>query len=136
MKSFYILFFTLLFLSGCAHHRDVRPGVDGIHRVSIKTDDKEEGSRNAISQANHFCKERNQYAAFVEEKQTYTGEMDEQTYKKGKIAAKVAQGVGSAGWVFGGKKESKLGGVVGLGGGIADSVLGNGYTFDMRFKCQ
>lgn len=136
MKSFYFALLASLFFFGCAHHRDVRPGVDGLHRVSVKTDDKENGSRDAISQAQHFCKERNLYAAFVDEKQSYTGDMDEQSYKKGKVAAKIAQGVGGAAWALGGKKESNVGGIVGLGGGIADSALGKGYTVDMSFRCQ
>ncbi|MCK6599603.1 MAG: hypothetical protein L6Q37_14660, partial [Bdellovibrionaceae bacterium] len=54
-------------LVSCAHHRDVRPGTEGVHKVLIHTDDQEEGARDAIEQANHFCKERNQYAAFINE---------------------------------------------------------------------
>ncbi len=136
MLKFILLGFTAFMFVGCAHHRDVRPGTEGLHRVVIQTDEKEEGNREAIKQANHFCKERNQYAAFVEENQKYTGDMDEASYKKGKTIAKVAQGVGSAAWVFGGKNESNAGGIVGLGGGIAGSALGNGYTVEMKFKCQ
>lgn len=134
LLCFFILLSTIFV--GCAHHRDVRPGTEGVHRVVIQTDDTDKGSREAISQANHYCKERNLSAAFVEENQKYTGSMDEKSYKKNKAIAKVAQGVGGAAWVFGGKNESNAGGVVGLGGGIADSVIGNGYTVDMRFKCQ
>ncbi len=128
---------TLFVLLGaCAHHRDVRPGADGLHRVALQTDDTDRASREAISQAEHYCKERNLSAAFVDEKSQYTGSMDEDSYKTAKTASKVAQGVGSAAWVFGGRRESTAGGIVGLGGAIADGAIGKGYTVEMKFKCQ
>ena len=102
----------------------------------VQTDDQEEGAREAIEQANHFCKERNQYAAFINEEKKYTGSMNESDYKTAKTAAKVASMVGGTAYVFGGKKESTAGGIVGLGGGIADTALGKGYTVEMKFKCQ
>ncbi|MCB0411916.1 MAG: hypothetical protein KDD22_05280 [Bdellovibrionales bacterium] len=37
--------------------------------------------------------------------------------------------------VFGGKRESDAGGIVGLGGIAGDSVLGKGYTVKMKFRC-
>jgi hypothetical protein len=129
-----------LFLAGllvsCAHHRDVRPGTDGINRVIVYSDDDEKGARNAISQAEHYCKERDQSAAFVTEEKKYTGDMDESDYRTGKKIAKAAQTVGSAVYVFGGHRERNAGGIVGLGGAVGDQVLGKGYTVDMKFKCQ
>ena len=125
-----------LFATACAHHRDVRPGADGVNRVVIQTDDTDEGGRNAIPQANHYCEQSNKHAAIIEEGSKYTGKMSEDSYRTGKTVSKVAQAVGGAGYVFGGKNERVAGGVVGLGGGIADSALGNGYTVDMKFKCQ
>jgi hypothetical protein len=130
------LLFAVFLFSACAHHRDVRPGADGVHRVVVQAED-DEGEQDAISQANHFCKERNQVAAFVDEKKSYTGSsMSEADYRKSKTASKVAQGVGGAAWVLGGKNESALGGIVGTGGSIARGAIGNGYTVEMRFKCQ
>lgn len=136
MKKITFVCLLSLIYAGCAHHRDVRPGTDGVHRVSVQTDNKEEGARDAISQANHYCDQYKKSAAFMEENQKYTGDMDEKSYKKAKTVAKVAQGVGGAAWVFGGKNESNAGGIVGLGSGIADGVLGKGYTVEMKFKCQ
>lgn len=130
--------FAALFLSSCAHHRDVRAGAEGVHRVVIQTDDTEEAARDAIQQAEHYCSERagGKSAVFIEEDKKYTGDMKEDDYKKAKTVAKVAKGVGAAGWIFGGDNERKAGGVVGLGGGIADGVIGKGYTVEMKFKCQ
>jgi hypothetical protein len=135
MKHLLGLFGILLLLSSCAHHRDVRPSADGIHRVVVRAGDTDEGSREAIRQADHFCKERGRQAAFVKEEQKYTGDMDEKNYKNAKRATKVAQTVGGALWVFGGKRESNLGGLVGLGGAAGDAAIGEGYTVEMRFKC-
>ncbi|NCN40778.1 hypothetical protein GW916_05955 [bacterium] len=123
-------------LTACAHHRDVRAGADGVHRVVIQTDDTETASRDAISQANHFCEQRGKSAAFVKEEQKYTGDMDEQSYRNAKRAAKVAKTVGGVVHVHGAEKESSLGGLLGLGGVAGDQALGKGYTVDMRFKCM
>ena len=62
--------------------------------------------------------------------------MDEKNYKNAKRATKVAQTVGGAVWAFGGKRESNLGGIVGLGGAAGDAAIGEGYTVEMSFKCM
>lgn len=127
---------AVITLASCAHHKDVRPGVDGVHRVVIQTTGSEAEKREAIDQANHFCKERNQYAAFITEEQKYTGQMDEKSYQNTKVAAKVLKTVGGGAYVLGGKKESNVGGVGVLAGQAADSAIGEGYTVDMKFKCM
>lgn len=134
LSLLFISIFSLLFIS-CAHHKDVRPGVDGVHTVKVKSDDADEGSQDAIAQANHFCEERHLSAAFVNENSKYTGDMKEGDYKKMKTAGKVAATAGSMAYVFGGKKESNIGGLVGLGGVVANEVAGKGYTIEMKFKC-
>ena len=125
-----------LSLCACAHHRDVRAGVDGVHRVVVQSEDKDEGAQDAISQANDYCKTFNKSAAFMNEEHKYTGSMDEKDYQTGKTISKVAQGVGGAGYVFGGRNEKAAGGILGLGGSVARGVMGNGYSTEMRFKCQ
>ena len=124
-----------LLLAGCAHHRDVRPGADGVNNVVIHTDDEERGAREALEQAEHFCQQSGRMPGIIDEKKNYVGDMKEDNYKTAKKAAKVASAVGGAAWVFGGKNESAAGGIVGLGGGIADAAIGNGYTVVMKFKC-
>jgi hypothetical protein len=126
-----------LAIGACAHHKDVRPGDDGINRVVLQTDDVEGATRKAIKEANHYCKSKgNQEPAFVDENQKYTGDMDEQTYKNAKRMSKVAKTVGGAVWVFGGQTERTLGGIAGIGGVAADEALGKGYTVEMRFRCR
>lgn len=135
MKPIFILPLFAFTLLACAHHRDVRPGADGIHRVVITTDDKELGSRSAISQANSYCEQFDKSPAFISESQEYTGSMDESDYQTGKTISKVAKVVGGTTWVMGGRTERNIGGVVGLGGAAADEALGKGYTVTMKFKC-
>lgn len=123
-------------LSACATYKDVRPGADGVNRVVIPTDDKDTGSREAIRQANNYCKSKDKDAAFIDEKSQYTGDMDESTYKNAKRITKVAKTVGGTVWAMGGKKESDVGGIAGMGGVAADNALGNAYSVEMKFKCQ
>lgn len=132
----YLNLISLLVLAACAHHRDVRPGPDGIHRVNVQAEDTEDGSRDALSQANHYCKEEHgNHAVILNEDNKYTGDMDESTYKSTKRAAKVAKTVGGGVYATGAKKESDLGGLIGLGGQAADEAAGKGYTVEMKFKC-
>ena len=42
--------------------------------------------------------------------------------KKGKTIAKVAQAAGGAVWVFGGKQEKNIGGIVGMGGAVSSAA--------------
>lgn len=116
---------AILLFTACAHHRDVRPGVDGVHRVVVTDDDKEQGSRNPIDQANHYCKQSNRSAAFVEESNKYTGTMDEGSYKTAKALSKAAAAASGSVYVMGTKKEANMGGIIGSGGAIANGALGN-----------
>lgn len=132
------MFAALLLLASCAHHRDVRPSADGIHRVVTRGPDKDEVERDAISQANHYCSERNkQSAAFVSEGTQYTGSMSESAHKTTRNASKAATVVGSGMGVFGGQNEANAGAVVG-GAGVVGNIMtgGDAYTTEMRFKCQ
>jgi hypothetical protein len=43
---------------------DVRPGVDGIHKVVIISKNQVEGSREALNQADQYCKEIKKSAYF------------------------------------------------------------------------
>lgn len=125
-----------LLFSACAHHRDVRPGEDGLNRVVLMTQDKNYDGRDALSQAEHYCEGSKKRPVVVSEENKYIGTMDENSYNTMQTGAKVAQAVGSAGYVFGGKNERDAGGVVGLGGAIAQGAIGNGYRYEMKFKCQ
>ncbi|MEC9283330.1 MAG: hypothetical protein VX642_11495 [Bdellovibrionota bacterium] len=82
-----------------SHHRDVRPGMNGLHRVVVKTSTTDKGIRHA----NHFCDEREKVAAFSKDEQVkYTGDMDEKGYENTKRVTTVSKAVGGAAWFFGG----------------------------------
>lgn len=127
---------TFLTLISCAHHRDVRPSDDGVHKVILNVEDKEEGYRNAMSQATDYCEELKLRPVVVNEGTKYQGSMDEQSYNRGKTASKVAQAVGGAVWAMGGQNESNAGGIVGVGGSVARGALGNGYQYVLNFRCK
>jgi hypothetical protein len=133
----YAILIVLSFVAvSCAHHRDVRPGADGIHKIQVSAEDTDSGSRDAISQANHFCEKRGLSAAFLNEDKKYKGDLDEKTYNNAKRASKVAEQVGGAVWVFGKNRDSDVGGIVGMGGAIANDAIGKGYSVEMQFKCM
>ena len=62
--------------------------------------------------------------------------MSEAKYNNYKTASKVTSAVGSAGVLFGGKKQKDVGGVAMIGGEIADSAIGKGYRYTMKFRCK
>ena len=126
---------SIISFSSCAHHRDVRPGVDGVHHVLVRSEDKEKAERDAISQAEHYCQMTNRMPAFVEEKTSYTGSMDEatrDTVRKASTAAILLGGVAH------GSQSSRTGGnVLGSAGAVGTVMTsGDDYVSDMKFKCQ
>ena len=132
----YLILAVLLIAVSCAHHNDVRPGAEGVHIVNVQASDTEDGARDAIRQAHHFCETRGKQAAFVSEDKKYTGDMDEANYKTAKRVSRAAQVVGGGVWALGDHKRTKnVGGMAGLGGSAVDQALGDGYTVNMKFKC-
>lgn len=135
MKTLFLVTVSTIVLS-CAHHKDVRPGASGIHSIKIQTENKSGGYPKAKAQADHYCEESKRRAFIEKEGYQYTGSMDEKSYNNAKMASKVAKRIGGAGYVLGGKRERDAGGVIGVGGGIADSTLGSAYTYSMTFRCK
>ncbi len=133
-----VIIIILLGLVSCAHHQDVRPGDKGIHSVSFFIENKNDNSAYSLgkSQAEHFCKEYQKSYAVINEKISYVGDMDESSYNQTKKISKAVQIVGGTIFAAGGKKESDLAGIAGLGGAATDSVTGKGYKYEMTFKCQ
>lgn len=124
MKKSGIMLLLILAISSCAHHRDVRPGASGSHRIALRAADKSSSSREAIRQAQHFCEQRGQYAAITSENHRYIGDMDEATYNATKRLGNVAR-------IVGGKSKN-----VGVGAAAADAATGDGYEVEMEFVCR
>ncbi len=136
-----VLLLGTVLLSACAHHRDVRPGVDGVHRVNVRGEEKDAAERSAISQANHYCESTGgKHAAFVNEQTKYTGSMDEGTRATLKKASQAAQVVGTSTSTRRrdayGRPVSQVNplGTAGVVGSIMTS--GQDYSSEMKFKCQ
>jgi hypothetical protein len=128
------------FLAACAHtYKDVRPGVDGIHRVVVLGDGDGDGERDAIRQANNYCKydkERNQSAVFMNEDTKYQGSMDEDTNRTVRQASKAAGAVGVGMGVFGGRREQGAGHVAMGAGTVGTIMTHNTYKTEMKFQCK
>lgn len=135
LKTFILA--TTIGATSCAHHDDVRPRESGTHEIKIATERRDEGYQDAMSQADHYCREveHRTRPVVVQDNTTYVGQGNEDEYNQKKTVAKAAKTVGGLGYVLGGSTESQLGGVVGLGGIVADGVIGNGYVYSMTFKC-
>lgn len=119
------------------NYDDVRPGVDGIHKVVVLGSGEGDGERNAIQQANNFCKvEKNQSAVFMSEDTSYQGSMDEDTHKSVRKASKAAGAVGVGMGVFGGRRESTAGRVAMGAGGVGAIMTRNDYKTEMKFQCK
>lgn len=141
MKKTGLTLFLIVFTLGCAHHRDVRPGVDGVHHVVVRAEDKESAEQSAISQAEHYCEQTKRSMAIINEKTEYTGTMDEATRNTLRKASKAAT-------VLGGTRVSHRKGTeaqddldqsnilhdAGKVGNIMTS--GDDYRTEMTFKCQ
>ncbi len=124
-------------LNACAFYPDVRPASDGVHTVTFLTEEKDEGFQAAFAQAKDYCDDVLKKRAYqISEKSEYVGSMDESTYNTAKKISKVTAAVGTAGAILGGKNERTAGGVTAVGGGIADSALGKGYRYTLKFKCE
>ena len=127
----------VLVVTACATYKDVRPGVDEVNRVAIRTDDVDGATRKCIKEARNYCHAHgDREPAFLNESSNYTGTMKESDFKNAKMVSHIAEGVGGAVWVFGGNIIRPLGAAAMIGGAIADQQIGKGYTVEMLFKCR
>jgi hypothetical protein len=115
MKKSLMLIMTAFLFTACAHHRDVRPGVNGVHRVVLQCDDRQQGAREAISEANHFCEQNGRHAAFLKERQKYSGSMDENSYR---TAKGITRGARTAGVMGARNRSSSNLGLITVSGGM------------------
>lgn len=159
------LLFLFLVVS-CAHYEDVRPGVDGVHKVIVRAEEKDQGSQNAIEQANYYCEkvEHDKHAAFIDEKIEYTGSMDEKTRDTLRKASKAAEMVGGTSasvnsnnedWSHDSEQTNNMGknttmhkrkhvgaqvnppNPIGTAGAVGTIMTsGKDYLIQMTFKCQ
>ena len=131
-----VLLLMASFLLSCGHHRDVRPMASGNHIVRVVGENKTGPVRDAMNQANHFCKESQKYAEVIKEDTTFIGSGSEEDYVRNKNITNAISAVGGSAAVFGGKREKKLGGLGLVGGQAANAYLGNGFQTTITFVCK
>jgi hypothetical protein len=129
--------FLGLALVGCKTAQvRVMPGEDGVNQVIVRDIGRDGAEEAAVDAANDYCKDRNQEAVFLKDKnQTkYTGSMDEQTRDTVRKASTVAMMVGGVGY---GARESVPAAVLGTAG-TAGMVMTNGrdYENSLESKCR
>jgi hypothetical protein len=126
-----------LFFTACAHHPDVRPGADGLHRLSVRGAEKQSTERDALKQTQSYCKQSKKQPAIVNENIEYTGSMDEATRDRLRNVSKAVAVTGGSMGVLGGKNERTAGAVLG-GAGTAGAIATgeDAYVVNMTFRCQ
>ena len=55
----------LTVLASCASSPDVRPGLDGIHQISVRGEEVHDTESDAYKQARSFCKDQKKTAEFL-----------------------------------------------------------------------
>lgn len=90
MKKLLALAFVLASF-GCASTRDVRPGVDGIHQISILGEEVNDTESAAYKQARAYCKTQKKNAEFLSDEtfQATPNELDtdKKLFKKSESVA-------------------------------------------------
>ena len=131
------LILMLLTLAACGHHRDVRPGPQGINKVVVSTDEVQKGTRNAMDQATHFCKEHNKHPIYLKEEKKYVGTIDEKLYAQTKMITRGAKTASYQTRATNPRKvKNQTSDLLRVGSTSADSALGDGYLVSMTFKCE
>lgn len=81
MLKISILGFIIL-LASCGHHKDVRPGMDGTHKVFINDRNESKAHRKAMKQANHYCKDEDKRAYIVKHTKKHQGGLTGMIHEK------------------------------------------------------
>ncbi|PHI35399.1 hypothetical protein CBQ28_19860 [Pseudoalteromonas sp. GCY] len=136
MKRILLSVGLAVWLSGCAHHDDVRPSSDGVHNIMLFSDSRDAGSKEALKQARHYCKQADMVAYVVNLDIIYNSDTPESTYITQKGVANAVEAAGMAMWIFGRNSVDDAGAAMTIGGGIADGALGKPYDVRLNFKCE
>jgi hypothetical protein len=65
MRKILFLSFLILIVSSCASHPDVRPGLDGIHTITVRGEDIQDTESNANKQIRSYCKDQHKVAEYL-----------------------------------------------------------------------
>jgi hypothetical protein len=104
--------------------------------VTVKGEDEQGNFRNAMAQAEHFCKQWDKAPVVEKEGSKYVGEMSEANYKAMKSISKAGHRVGGAVFMGGSKDAYAKSRTVHTGAGVLSDMAGDGYVTRMNFRCQ
>lgn len=127
---------TVLLLTACAHHNNVRPSSDGNHYVELYGESRTDVAEQAFDQAKSYCKESKLNPFVVSEKIEYIGNIDEQEYLTKRNIASAVEAAGTAMWIFGESHVDDAGAALSIGGDIAGNALGHPYQLHLVFNCK
>lgn len=136
MKHMISVLFLTGVLTGCAHHNDVRPSATNIHYISVNAQQKKDGAREAIKQAEHYCKSVDKRMYVINEEVIYEGEMPEEQYLSHLGTAEIVSSAGTLFWIFGDGKVDDAGGIAAIAGESVKGALGKPYKTKMQFRCD
>ncbi len=127
---------TLLLLTACAHHHNVRPSSDGNHYVDLYGETRTDVAEQGFDQAKSYCKESKKKSFVVSENIDYIGSDDEQAYLTKRNITQAVEAAGTAMWIFGRSHVDDAGAALSIGGDIAGDALGNPYKLHLVFNCD
>ena len=86
-----ITLLSLLFVFGCSSYKDVRPGLEGIHSITILGENVNDTESSANKQANAFCRSQKKKAEFLSD-ETFKAtpnelDVDSKNFKKSESVA-------------------------------------------------
>ncbi|CAM4243008.1 hypothetical protein [Pseudoalteromonas byunsanensis] len=135
MKNLLIAVTTAAILSACAHHDDVRPGNNSQHYVVIKSVDRNEGIKEALSQATHYCEQSQGTMIVLNETVEYTNEIPEHDYLKTRSTTEFITEAGSWLWILGDGYVDDVAAVATIAGAGKLHSMGAPYSVTVNFRC-
>lgn len=126
---------TFILFMGCAHSFDVKLGEGGIHKIILTEKAIDDGSEEALYQANHFCEKRNLSAAVVNQQVVYIGSINEKKYIAKRNNIKAAKILNESEYALSGDNDLGIGNTLGATVMAREVLLKDGYKIQLEFKC-
>ena len=122
--------FIMLFIFSCAHYKNVIPGNQNHHEVRLNSRDSGDGIKDAITQAQYFCKKDNLLAEFGNQQSRYVGNIPEEEYIKKRNLLEDGIDCGA-----GPNPVSALCSIIGLVLLQQKASLEKNYLIEINFRC-
>ncbi|MBD1582620.1 hypothetical protein [Pseudoalteromonas sp. S16_S37] len=134
MKHLILSLTTTVLLAACAHHDDVRPG-ESKHYVVVKAVDRDQGMKEALGQAEHFCDKTKSSLVVLNEQVDYQGEKAEKDYLNNRSTAELVTDVSAWLWILGDGHVDDAGAIGTIAGIGTLEAMGAPYLVTVNFRC-